>query len=168
MKSKKRWGLSIILWLLFAVLTAGIFYLSFQSGERAKLMDSALLHNLPDWQQVTDGMAQEQLDLWIYRARQSGRILAFLLLGMVGTLAVQISCQRWSWLLRTGVTGLGLGLIAFLAEKLKVYIPSRHYSREEMLLSFAAAAAGFLTVAAATLAFQCIKGILRFMTGKGR
>ena len=54
--------------------------------------------------------------------------------------------------------------IAFLTERLKEYIPSRHYSYEEMMVSIVAVILGFALVSVITLILHTVKGVFRQRT----
>lgn len=163
MEKKKRKPLVIGLWLLFIIMVAGIAFLSFQNGVQAKELGSDMLlgvvQNINPQQTVT----ATELDDLLYQVRQSGRAIAFLLIGMVGTLTIHLSCPKAGWCVKTGITAAILFAIAFLTERLKLYIPTRHYSSEEMMISMAAAAAGFLIVSVITLTVKALKGFFRLM-----
>ncbi|MDE7006745.1 MAG: hypothetical protein K2P07_01090, partial [Lachnospiraceae bacterium] len=77
--------------------------------------------------------------------------------------AVHVSCTKWNWGIKTFVTAFVLLAIAFFTEKVKVYIPSRHYSYEEMMISMVAVVIGFLAVSVITLTVSALKSFFRFM-----
>lgn len=163
MKKRKRWPAVILLWLIFISMTGGIFYLSLQSGEQTRELGKSVLEQFSGGQDG-NAVSQQELDTLTYLFRQSGRVLAFLMIGIVGTITIHLTCVGCNWLIRTGITLLILTTIACFTEKLKVYIPSRHYSYEEMMLSVAAVAAGFLAVTFITLLGRAMKGITRLIT----
>lgn len=162
-KNKKYPVLVAVLWLGFLVSVAAVAYLSFQDGEQAKAMGQRLIAYLA--QKRYGGRAataQELLEL-TYEIRQMGRIGAFFVVGILGTAAIHLSFGRCCWLIRTGITAALLIAIAYFTEKLKIYIPSRHYSYEEMMLSMGAVIMGFVLVSAITLTFQAMKGFFRLV-----
>ncbi len=164
MKKRKRWPAVVLLWLIFISMTAVIFYLSLQSGEETKALGRSMILQFSGAQEAGGAVNQQELDSFTYLVRQSGRVLAFLMIGIVGTITIHVTCAGCNWLIRTGITLLILTTIACFTEKLKIYIPSRHYSYEEMMLSVAAAAAGFAAVTFITLLGKAMKGITRLIT----
>lgn len=163
MKKNKRRLVVSVLWMFFFLLFAGITYLSFQNGEEAKKLGSQLILRLAQNMNDKQDISTAQVDTLTYGIRQSGRALAFLLLGIVGTAAVHVSCPRWNWGIKTLVTALALLAIAFFTEKMKVYIPSRHYSYEEMMISITAVTIGFLAVTLISLTVSALKVFFRLV-----
>ena len=163
MKNKKRWPLILSLWIVFGLLVAGVAYLSFQNGEDAKLFGKQVITKLAEVQYSSQEISENDMNAFTYMIRQNGRIIAFLLIGIVGTITIHVSCAKCNWLIRTCITAVILVAIAYLTEKLKIYIPTRHYSYEEMLVSMASAAAGFILVSAVTLTVKAVKGFFRLM-----
>lgn len=163
MKNKKRWPLILALWIVFGLLVAGVAYLSFQNGEDAKLFGKQVITKLAEAQYSSQEISENDMNAFTYMIRQNGRIIAFLLIGIVGTITIHVSCAKCNWFIRTCITVIILVAIAYLTEKLKIYIPTRHYSYEEMLVSMAAAAAGFILVSAVTLTVKVVKGFFRLM-----
>lgn len=165
---KKKTRLIVpVLWIAFITMVAGIAYLSFQNGEAAKKIGDQFILSLAQNINDTQEVGEAEVNTLTYHIRQSGRALAFLLLGIVGTITVHASCPKWNWGAKTVVTASLLLTIAVLTEKLKVYIPSRHYSYEEMLISIAAVIVGFLAVSFITLTFSALKTFFRFMAASG-
>ncbi len=152
------------LWIIFIGLVAGVAYLSFQSGEDAKQLGKQAILQFAESQDSDGAVTQEVLDALTYKIRQSGRLLAFLLIGIVGTITIHVSLKKRSWLLQTMVTAVVLLAIAYLTEKLKIYIPSRHYSREEMMISILAVTLGFCLVSLVTFVFRALRGFFRLVT----
>ena len=163
MKNKKRWPLILALWIVFGLLVAGVAYLSFQNGEDAKLFGKQVITKLAEVQYSSQEISENDMNAFTYMIRQNGRIIAFLLIGIIGTITIHVSCAKCNWFIRTCITAIILVTIAYLTEKLKIYIPTRHYSNEEMLVSMAAAAAGFILVSAVTLTVKAVKGFFRLM-----
>lgn len=163
MKKSKRNAIVPILWIFFAMTAAGIAYLSFQNGEEAKKLGEQFILYLAQNIKHNQNVSAAELSAFTYDIRQGGRALAFLFLGIIGTAAVHLSCPKWNWVAKTVFTAGILLAIAFLTEKLKVYIPSRHYSYEEMLISITAVIAGFLAVSLITLTVSVLKGFFRLM-----
>lgn len=163
MKKTKRNAIVTILWIFFTVTAAGIAFLSFQNGEEAKRLGEQFILHLAQNINHKQNVSVAELSALTYDIRQGGRALAFLILGIVGTAAVHLSCPKWNWAVRTIFTAVILLVIAFLTEKLKVYIPSRHYSYEEMLISITAVIVGFLAVSLIMLTISALKGFFRLM-----
>ena len=90
------------------------------------------------------------------------------MIGIVGTITIHISFYKSNWLARTTITAVVLVGIAYLTEWLKKYIPSRHYSFEEMMVSILAVIVGFVFVSVVTFVFKAVKGFFRLiMAGHG-
>lgn len=164
MKKNNRWPLILFLWVVFISLVAGVAYLSFQNGEDAKLIGEQLVNKLTETSYLQKGDTEEEMLTLTFFVRQFGRFFAFLLIGIVGTLTIHVSFSKCNWLFKT-IIALGIiTAIAYLTEKLKVYIPSRHYSYEEMMISIAAATLGFCLVSVLTLAVRAVKGFFHLLT----
>lgn len=163
MKKTKKRAIVPVLWIFFAAIAAGIVYLSFQNGEEAKKLGEQFILHLARNINHKQNVSAAELSALTYDIRQGGRALAFLILGMVGTAAVHLSCPKWNWAVKTIFTAVVLLAIAFLTEKLKIYIPSRHYSYEEMLISVTAVIVGFLAVSLIMLTVSAFKGFFRLM-----
>lgn len=163
MKKTRKRVIVPVLWIFFAAIAAGIVFLSFQNGEEAKKLGEQFILHLARNINHKQNVSAAELSALTYDIRQGGRALAFLILGMVGTAAVYLSCPKWHWTVKTIFTAVVLLAIAFLTEKLKVYIPSRHYSYEEMLISVTAVIVGFLAVSLIMLTISAFKGFFRLM-----
>ena len=163
MKKSKRSVIVPILWIFFAVTAAGIAYLSFQNGEEAKKLGEQFILYLAQNINHKQDVSTAELSALTYDIRQGGRALAFLILGIVGTAAVHLSCPKLNWAVKTIFTAGMLLAIAFFTEKLKIYIPTRHYSYEEMMISITAVIIGFLIVSLITLTVSALKGFFRLM-----
>lgn len=163
MKKTKRSAIVPVLWIFFAAMTAGIAYLSFQNGEEAKKLGEQLILYLAQKIKHKQNVSAAELSALTYDIRQGGRALAFLFLGIIGTAAVHLSCPKLNWVVKTIFTAGMLLAIAFFTEKLKIYIPTRHYSYEEMMISITAVIVGFLAVSLITLTVSALKGFFRLM-----
>lgn len=163
MKKSKKGVIVPILWIFFAVTAAGIAFLSFQNGEEAKKLGEQLILYLAQNIKHKQNVSAAELSAFTYDIRQSGRALAFLFLGIIGTAAVHLSFPKLNWTVKTVFTAGLLLAIAYFTEKLKVYIPTRHYSYEEMLISITAVIVGFLAVSLITLTVSALKGFFRLM-----
>lgn len=163
MRKKKKWPVVLAWWVIFILLVACVAYLSFQNGEDAKALGKQAILQIAESQHLEGAVTQEELDVLTYKIRQSGRVVAFLLIGIVGTITIHVSSRKKNWLMQTAITAVVLVAIAYFTEKLKIYIPSRHYSYEEMLISISAVIVGFSVVSVITLAFRVVKGFFRLL-----
>ena len=161
---KKRWLAELILWGMFSFMVAAGMYISFQNGEESKAAGKQLLATFTGIKDSEKLYGQGQRDELMYLLRQSGRVLAFLAIGMVGTLTIHVTCVKCGWFLKTVIAAAVLLPIACFTERMKIYIPSRHYSYEEMLISIAAAMAGLLIVSLFLLLVRMIKGLSHLKT----
>ena len=168
MKEKRKWPIVLAWWIIFISLVALVAYLSFQNGEDAKELGKQTILQFAESQNAGGVLTQEYLDMLTYKIRQSGRVIAFIVIGIVGTITIHVSFLKSSWLTQTTITAVILVGIACLTEWLKRYIPSRHYSYEEMLVSIFSVIIGFTVVSVATLVFKAVKGFFRLvMAGHG-
>lgn len=143
---KRRRLVGLVLWVIFILLVAGVFYISFHNGEKSKLEGKQLLATFSGITGSGSPKSQREIDNLIYILRQSGRVLVFFVIGIVGTATIYVTFERWGWVLKTVLAAVILWAIACFTERMKIYIPTRHYSFEEMILSVAAVSAGLLTV----------------------
>ena len=162
MKKRTRWPVVVLLWLIFISMTGVIVYVSFQNGEESKELGKQFIRQLSRAQQISG--SQEEMDHFNYLFRQGGRIAAFLMIGIMGTITIHVTFAGCNWLFKTTITLMIITAIACFTEKMKVYIPTRHYSYEEMMLSVMAAIAGFLAVSVLTLLGRALKGISHLLT----
>lgn len=163
MEKRKRWPIIIMLWLVFIFLVGTVAYLSFQNGEDAKRLGQGIITKMAEMQNPQQAMTEKDMDAFVYAVRQNGRAIAFLLIGIVGTITIHVSCGKCNWLVKTCITAFILVAIAYLTEKLKIYIPTRHYSYEEMLISITAVITGFIVASAVTLVVRAVKNFFRLM-----
>lgn len=163
-KKRRRWPFILFLWLVFISLVAAVAYLSFQNGEDAKLIGKQFVDRLTETHYLQRGETEEEMLTLTYLVRQFGRFFAFLLIGVVGTFTIHVSFSKCNWLLKTIIALTIITAIAYLTEKLKIYIPTRHYSYEEMLISIAATTLGFCFVSVLTLAVRAVKGFFHLVT----
>lgn len=159
-EKKKRW-IVFALWLLFILMVAGISYISFQNGEETKEIGKGTIAQLTKMKNHQGAVTQEQLDKVTYFIRQWGRAIAFLMIGIVGTVTIHVTFIKCSWAIRSGIAIFILAVIAYLTEKLKIYIPTRHYSFEEMMISMAAVGVGFVSVSVIIFLGRLLKGTTR-------
>lgn len=166
MEKRKKWPIVLAWWILFISLVAVVAYLSFQSGEDAKKLGKQTILQFAESQSEGGLVSQEYLDALTYKIRQSGRVIAFIMIGIVGTITIHISFYKRSWLTQTTVTAVVLVGIAYSTEWLKKYIPSRHYSFEEMMISISAVIVGFVFVSVVSLVFKAVKGFFRLVMAR--
>ena len=155
--------LLFLLWGAFLILTVAIVFLSLQDGVKAKEMMKVFMEYAAQYvdRELIAGLGNAQQAE--YLIRQAGRAGAFFLLGVLGTAAVHITFQKCNWFFKTVLATGGLLAIAYLTEKVKEYLPTRHFSEKEMLISIASVIAGFLTVSFITFFWWIIKGIMRLI-----
>lgn len=155
----KAW--TVLLWLSFLSCLCAIFYLSFQNGEEAKELGTSIMLKTAsiyyNRDKFTDG---EVVDI-IYRFRQYGRMVAFTVLGVLGTATIHTTFYKWLWIIRAVVSTAMLLFIAVFTEKYKMFLPTRHYSEEEMMYSIYAVLLGFAFVSVVTLVYSLIKWLLK-------
>lgn len=162
-KNKKHPVLAFLLWSCFLTAVAVVVYLSFQNGEQSKALGERFISYLARQRySEREATTQELLEL-TYEVRQLGRVFAFFIIGILGTAAIHVSFRRCNWLVKTGITAIVLVAIAYFTERLKIYIPTRHYSYEEMMLSIISVVMGFILVSVITLTFQALKGFFRLV-----
>lgn len=160
-KKKKKKALAVFLWIIFIGLVIGIAYLSFQSGEDTKALGQKLILKLVEIEYPGQRITNNKIETVTYAVRQTGRAVAFLLVGVLGTLAIYLSWPRCNGFVKGGITAGLLLAIAFFTEKLKVYIPTRHYSQNQMIISMIAVTVGSLVVVFIILVGRAFKGISR-------
>ena len=168
MKEKKSHPVLItFLWICFITIVAIVVYLSFQNGEDTKAFGKKLIRYVAEKMYAGNQIGETEMFRATYLVRQGGRIVSFFLIGILGTVTIHLSFPRWNWLLKTALTASVLLLIACLTERLKVYIPGRHYSYKEMVYSILAVGAGFVLVTVFTLLFHIMKGFFRLLLTAG-
>lgn len=161
MYEKRSRKAAIVLWFVFMITIAGIAFLSFENGERSKHLGEHIIARLALARHPGVPATEAEL-LWVtYVIRQLARVFAFLVIGILGTVTVHVSMKNTGWIVKTLISGGILFAVAYFTEELKKYIPSRHYSHKEMMLSMAAVAAGFLFVSFIALLKQGIKRIVQ-------
>lgn len=153
-------SLAVILWIMLIGLLIVIFVLSFMDGDSAKNIDNMLIRRLAVWYYNRDDFNIFEIADINYRFRQYGRIALFLALGVIGTLTIHCTFYWWPWVFRGIISGGMLMAVAVLTEKYKEFLPTRHFSKEEMMMSITGAAVGFIGVSVMTLVFSIIKRII--------
>lgn len=162
-EKKRHPALTAVLWICFVAAVGVVTYLSFQNGEDAKVFGRQFIQYVADKVYSDRKATNEEILNLTYEIRQMGRIIAFFLIGILGTATIHISFQKCRWIWKTGAAAVILLAIAYLTEKLKIYIPARHYSYQEMMLSIAAVSMGFLLVSFITLCFCILKNFFRLL-----
>lgn len=168
MQRRKTYGILLfLLWSAFLVLTAAIVFLSLQDGNDAKEMTKRFMEYAARYvdRELIEKLGKGQQAE--YLLRQAGRAGAFFFLGILGTAAVHLTFQKCNWFVRTILATGGLLAIAYLTEKVKEYLPTRHFSEKEMLISIVFVALGFWVVSFLTLLAWMIKGIMRLLKHSG-
>ena len=166
---KRKSGLTffcVLLWLLFLLCTGVILYLSFQNGEDAKEVGKSFLTEAAQRYYHTNDLSEEVMTAFTYKVRQGGRLLIFFVLGVLGTGAVHLTFRRIGWFFRMLISVLMLLGIAVFTERFKIYLPTRHFSSAEMMLSIYGAMLGFVFVSVITLVFSLLSALFRFLFRK--
>lgn len=158
--------LSFILWTATIIVLCAILFLSFQDGEAAKNVDNVLIKRFAEWYyNRNDFNVFEIIDI-NYRFRQYGRIIIFMILGFLGTATIHSSFYKTPWLLRTFVAGILLISVAIFTEKYKIYLPTRHFSKIEMMYSIYGAFLSFVFVSFITFVFTVVGETYKFIVGE--
>ena len=163
-KKKKNPILIAFLWICFLAATGIIIWLSFQNVEKYQNIGKQFIQYVADRKYSGRPVTEEEMRTLTFEVRQMGRIAAFFLLGILGTMTIYLSFKKCNWVLKTGAAAGILFAVACLTEKLKVYFPGRHYSYHEMLLSITAASMGFLLVSFITICFHILRCFFRVIT----
>ncbi len=149
----------ILLWMVFLSSIAAIGYLSFQNGTSSAELGSGVIKKLAIRYYEKDSISSTELYRFTYYFRQIGRTIAFFIIGILGTATIHLSSGRLPWIMKSLLAaGVLLGL-AWITEKCKIYLPTRHYSQDEMMISIAAAMLGFSIVSLITLIHNLVHRI---------
>ena len=158
---KKRKGSRIIwtvlFWMIFLVSVATIVYLSFQNGTSSAELGSDVIEKLAAEYYEKDTVSTTELYKFTYYFRQMGRTIAFFIIGILGTATIHLSSERLPWIVKSVLSAGILLVIAWVTEKCKIYLPTRHYSQDEMMISMAASMLGFSIVSLITLIYNLIQ-----------
>ena len=154
------------MWIIFIGLVAVICYLSFVNGEEAKAQGADLIYKLAQKYYGVNDIPDEVMLSFTYKFRQIGRILIFIMLGIIGTLTIHLTFYNWWWIIRTAISVIMLVLIATFTEEYKNYLPTRHFSKEEMLISIMGVLLGFIFITVVTAVYGFIKGVSNIFIGK--
>lgn len=156
-KRKKRRGLWVILlWMVFLTSITTIGYLSFQNGTSSAELGSDVIEKLAGEYYEKDTVSTMELYKFTYYFRQIGRTIAFFIIGILGTVTIHLSSERLPWIVKSVLAAGILLILAWITEKCKIYLPTRHYSQDEMMISIAAAMLGFSIVSLITLIHNLI------------
>lgn len=159
-KSKDYTFFVLFLWIGLFAIVAAIAYLSFQGGEAAKALGTDLIGGAASRYYGTKELTETQYNAMAYVIRQSGRIIAFFVMGVWCSITIHATFHRLNWVIRTIIIVLFLLVVAVLTERLKIYIPTRHYSKEEMMLSIYGALGGAAIVSIVTFVYSLVKFLL--------
>ena len=150
---------AVFLWICFLGCLGAILYLSFQNGEEAKALGSDIILKAAQRRYNMTEVPEEVLLSFTYKVRQMGRLLIFALLGVLGTSTIHVTFHKLHWLVRALISVVMLVGIAIFTEKFKIYLPTRHFSGEEMGISIVGAMLGFVFVSVVTFVFSIIRWI---------
>ena len=160
MKKKNRQWVVPLLWVVFLTVVTGIAIVSFQSGEETKQIGADWIYRLAQEKNPGGKITEDELSEVTYIVRQIAREIAFFVIGILGTITIHATCKKRSWFIKTEISALVLALIAYFTEAIKKFIPTRHYSEEELMLSMGAAAAGFLIISILSLMSMGVKKLV--------
>lgn len=146
----------VISWILFLGILGLILFLSFQDGEDAKSLGADVIRKAAHRYFHTDSLSPRDLQEFTYKVRQLGRCLMFIVMGILGTNVVHVTLHKINWCVRTIIAAVILIAIAIFTERFKVYLPTRHFSEEEMMVSIYGSMLGFGVV-------SLISGIYSFI-----
>ena len=168
MKKKKKnstgTGMKVInaiLWICFLSLLGIICYLSFQNQEAAKAFDKEYCLRVAQIYYGRENFSDAELVDITYKVRQLGRIVIFFALGVLGTATIHSTFRKLNWFIRTIISLAILLVIAIFTERYKVYLPTRHFSAEEMTLSIQGAMLGFALVSVLSLIIGIIVKLIK-------
>lgn len=158
MKKRKRGRIiwTVLFWMIFLVSVATIVYLSFQNGTSSAELGSDVIEKLAAEYYEKDTVSTTELYKFTYYFRQMGRTIAFFIIGILGTATIHLSSERLPWIVKSVLSAGILLVIAWVTEKCKIYLPTRHYSQDEMMISMAASMLGFSIVSLITLIYNLI------------
>lgn len=158
MKKRKRSRIiwTVLFWMIFLVSVATIVYLSFQNGTSSAELGSDVIEKLAAEYYEKDTVSTTELYKFTYYFRQMGRTIAFFIIGILGTATIHLSSERLPWIVKSVLSAGILLVIAWVTEKCKIYLPTRHYSQDEMMISMAASMLGFSIVSLITLIYNLI------------
>lgn len=147
---------TLLFWLAFLTVVTVVFYTSFQNGEDAARLGKDALTKLAVEYFDKDTVSSAEMNRFTYHVRQVLRTVAFVCVGILGTATIHVSFGRLPWIVKTLLSGGIVMVLAWATEKAKIYIPTRHYSYNQMMISIVAALLGFLLVSAVTLIWDFV------------
>ena len=158
MKRRKRGRIiwAVLFWMVFLASVAAIAYLSFQNGTSSAELGSNVIEKLAAEYYEKDTVSTTELYKFTYYFRQMGRTIAFFIIGILGTATIHLSSERLPWIVKSVLAAGILLVIAWVTERCKIYLPTRHYSQDEMMISMAASMLGFSIVSLITLIYNLI------------
>ncbi len=161
MKKRKKGRILcvILLWMVFLASITTIGYLSFQNGTSSAELGSSVIKKLAIRYYEKDSISSIELYKFTYYFRQIGRTIAFFIIGILGTVTIHLSSEHLPWIVKSVLAAGVLLILAWITEKCKIYLPTRHYSQDEMMISIAAAMLGFSIVSLITLIHNLIHRI---------
>ena len=148
---------AVLLWMAFLAAVVTIAYLSFQNGISSAELGSDVIEKLAAEYYEKDTVSTMELYKFTYYFRQMGRTIAFFFIGILGTATIHLSSERLPWIVKSILAAGILLMIAWITEKCKIYLPTRHYSQDEMMISMAASMLGFSIVSLITLIYNLIQ-----------
>lgn len=152
----------LLFWLAFLAVVAVVFYTSFQNGEEAAKLGKGVITKLAVEYFDKDTVSSAELSRFTYHLRQLLRTVAFICVGVLGTASIHVSFRKLPWIIRTLLSGSMVVMLAWFTEKGKVYLPTRHYSYNQMMISIVSALLGFLLVSVITL----IRDLVHYLNHK--
>ena len=142
--------LAVFLWISFIGCLLVIFYLSFQTGEAAKEIDKSGIYTIAQRYYGVEDIPDEVFLTFTYKFRQIGRVILFCMLAFLGTCTIHLTFHKWPWIIRAIISGGILFFVAIFTEEYKNFLPTRHFSKEEMLLSVLGVFIGFFYISTIT------------------
>lgn len=142
-KKAVRILLTAFVWLIFAVVCGGIFYLSSQDGEETTNLSLNFTNKLAGY--LLENPNQQQINVLHMLLRKIAHPIVFTVMGTMLSLALlaTFGVKRFYILL----AGIPISyFFAYFDEYHKNFIDGRHYSHQEQMLNFNAAAGAILFV----------------------
>ena len=146
-------------WFAFIGMVLLICYLSFQPQSQAKVVDKDITMKIAERFYDMSSMTEEETAHIIWVIRTQCRVFLFCALGLIGTATIHLTFRKINWFFRAVISVFILVAIAVFTEKFKEYLPTRHFSQEEMIYSIAGVMIGFVLVSAVTLVYSLVKWI---------
>lgn len=166
--SKELKILAAFLWVAFIGCLVVILILSFQDGGDAKELGKGTIYSFAQHYYGVEDVPEDVLIIFTYKFRQIGRILIFCLLAILGTCTIHLTFHNWLWVVRATISGSILMFIAVFTEEYKNFLPTRHFSKEEMLYSIGGVLIGFIYISTITGVYAYTKWSLTTKKKKHR